>query len=123
MLDKNLLSDDIRHSVKTALLEDIGTGDITAQLVSEHERYRATVITREPAIVAGIEWVNETYRQLDPELAIHWLVNDGDSVTANQTLFTAEGSARQLLAGERTAPSISYSYCQALPPRVSSTLN
>ena len=45
------------------------------------------MITREPAIVAGIEWVNETYRQLDPELAIHWLVNDGDSVTANQTLF------------------------------------
>ena len=103
MLDKNLLSDDIRHSVKTALLEDIGTGDITAQLVGEHERYQATVITREPAIVAGIEWVNETYRQLDPELAIHWLVNDGDNVTANQTLFTAEGSERKLLTGERTA--------------------
>ncbi|MBQ77027.1 MAG: nicotinate-nucleotide diphosphorylase (carboxylating) [Cellvibrionales bacterium] len=103
MLDKKRLSDDIRHSVKTALLEDLGTGDITAQLVGEHERYQATVITREPAVIAGIEWVNETFRQLDPELAIHWLVNDGDSVTANQTLFTAEGSARQLLTGERTA--------------------
>ena len=103
MLEKKRLSDDIRHSVKTALLEDISTGDITAQLVGEHERYQATVITREPAIIAGIEWVNETYRQLDPELAIHWLVKDGDSVTPNQTLFTAEGSARQLLTGERTA--------------------
>lgn len=103
MLDKKRLSDDIRHSVKTALLEDIGTGDISAKLVGEHERYQATVITREPAVIAGVEWVNETFRQLDPEIAITWLVNDGESVTADQILLTVEGSARQLLTGERTA--------------------
>ena len=103
MLDEKKLTEDIQRSVKTALLEDVGSGDITAQLVGKHETYLATVITREAAVIAGSEWVNETFRQIDPELSIHWSVNDGDRVIADQTLFTIAGSARHLLTGERTA--------------------
>ena len=97
------LEQDIIDSVKRALAEDIGSGDITAMLIPEDRLAEARVITREAAIVCGQAWVNEVYRQLDPDVAIHWLVQDGERVAPDQTLFTLKGSARSLLTGERAA--------------------
>lgn len=60
-------------------------------------------MTREPAVVCGTAWVDETFRQLDPAVQLHWHVRDGTVVAANSALFTLQGPARPVLTGERTA--------------------
>lgn len=97
------LGAEIEANVRNALREDIGSGDITAQLIPAERLARATVITREPAVICGTAWVNAVFRQLDPRVAVHWQVADGAKVEANQTLFYLEGPARALLSGERSA--------------------
>ncbi len=93
----------IQASVQSALQEDIGSGDITAQLISEEKQAEAKVITREDAIICGIDWVNEVFKNVSDKLTIDWLVKDGDKVSANATLFTINGPARAILTGERAA--------------------
>lgn len=97
------LSTEIEANVRRALTEDIGSGDITAQLIPEERLAHATVITREAAVIAGTAWVDAVFRQLDPRVAVHWQVADGDRVQPNQPLFHLEGPARALLSGERSA--------------------
>ena len=94
---------DIQETVYRALAEDIGLGDITALLIPEETTVAAKVITRENAILCGQAWVNEVYRQLNPDIAIDWLAQDGDIVKPDQALFTVSGPARDVLTGERTA--------------------
>ena len=102
---KNLptLGTDITKTVAFALAEDIGNGDITAQLIPSDEKSEARVITREDCIFCGKAWVEEIFRQLDPGVAIEWHIEDGQAAKANNVLFTLRGSARSLLTGERTA--------------------
>ncbi|MBD9426776.1 carboxylating nicotinate-nucleotide diphosphorylase [Pseudomonas sp. PDM15] len=97
------LGAEIEANVRTALREDIGSGDITAQLIPAERLAHATVITREAAVICGTAWVDAVFRQLDPRVAVHWQVGDGDRVEANQALFHLEGPARALLSGERSA--------------------
>ena len=97
------LPSDLAQQVTTALAEDIGGGDITAQLVPAAQRVRGKVITREGATLCGRPWVTEVFRQLDPAVQLTWHADDGDRVTANQTLFEIAGLARPVLTGERTA--------------------
>ncbi|GAB3475167.1 carboxylating nicotinate-nucleotide diphosphorylase [Azotobacter salinestris] len=97
------LSAEIAANVRRALAEDIGSGDITAQLIPEERLARARVITREPAVIAGSAWVDEVFRQIDPRVAVHWEVADGERVDADKLLFSLEGPARALLSGERSA--------------------
>lgn len=97
------LTDDIAQSVRCALAEDIGSGDITAQLIPEGRRAKARIITREAAIISGVAWVNQVFQQLDTRVEVRWLVADGDRVAPDQVLFYLEGPARSLLTGERTA--------------------
>lgn len=97
------LLDHIRASVRLALAEDIGTGDITAQLIPPQQQAQARVITREDCTFCGRAWVEEVFAQLDPTVAIHWQVQDGDQVAAGATLFSLSGNARSLLTGERAA--------------------
>lgn len=89
--------------VKTALAEDIGAGDITAQLVPSDSMRTARVITREDAVLCGRAWFDEVFRQLDAGIAITWHAADGDRVHADQVLCDLKGSSRCLLTGERTA--------------------
>jgi nicotinate-nucleotide pyrophosphorylase (carboxylating) len=93
----------IETNVRQALLEDIGSGDITAQLIPAQQTGKARVITREPAIISGSAWVNEVFRQIDPSVSLQWHCQDADRVSANQTLFELSGPARSLLTGERAA--------------------
>lgn len=95
--------DDLIHSVRFALQEDIQTGDINAELIAADEIMQAHVITREEAIICGVDWVNETFKQIDPNVEVSWHCQDGDLVSANSRLFTVKGLARSLLTGERTA--------------------
>ena len=97
------LPSDLAQQVTTALAEDIGGGDITAQLVPAAQRVTGKVITREEATLCGRPWVTELFRQLDPAVQLTWHADDGDRVAANQTLFEIAGLARPVLTGERTA--------------------
>ncbi|GJM05058.1 MAG: nicotinate-nucleotide diphosphorylase (carboxylating) [marine bacterium B5-7] len=94
---------DISENVKSALAEDVGGGDVTADLIPESAMASATLITRERAIVAGCQWFDEVFNQLDPSTTINWQVADGDVVAPEQILCSIDGSARTLLSGERTA--------------------
>jgi nicotinate-nucleotide pyrophosphorylase (carboxylating) len=94
---------DLPAQVDRALAEDIGTGDVTAALIPPERAGRAAVITREPAVVCGIPYVNETFARIDPAVRVDWKVAEGDWVAANQLLFTVQGTARGLLTAERTA--------------------
>lgn len=94
---------DLKAVVGFALAEDIGEEDITASLIDADEQAGATIITREPATIAGTAWVDEVFSQLDPGIIVSWQVEDGEQVNANSTLFTLQGNARSLLTGERCA--------------------
>ena len=103
-MNRNLLQPDvISANVLAALAEDVGSGDLSAQLVPAAQTARARVITRERAIVCGQAWVNEVFRQLDPEVVVTWHCADGETVEPNQALFELAGRARSLLTGERSA--------------------
>ena len=94
---------DLPQQVATALAEDIGPGDVTAELVPAAQRVTGKVITREAAVMAGRPWVVETFRQLDPGVRLTWHADDGDRIAPNQTLFEVTGLARPVLTAERTA--------------------
>jgi nicotinate-nucleotide pyrophosphorylase (carboxylating) len=95
--------EDLDSQVATALREDVGTGDVTAELVPPTQKVRGRVITREDAVLSGRPWVDETFRQLDPGIRLTWHAADGDPITANSVIFEIEGPARAVLTGERTA--------------------
>jgi len=98
-----VLPADLSETVAIALAEDIGSGDLTAALVPAGRKGRATVITREEAVIAGRPYVEEVFRQVDPAVTLEWHVADGDRVQPNQLLYRLAGPARSLLTGERTA--------------------
>ncbi len=94
---------DVALQVSAALREDVGGGDVTASLVPEAQLVRGEVVTREDAVLCGAPWVTETFRQLDPRIALTWAVGDGERIRAGQTVLRVEGPARPVLTGERTA--------------------
>jgi len=89
--------------VERALAEDLGNGDVTADLLSAETRASAHVITREAAVIAGGAWFDACFRVLDPEMRIEWRCADGDRVAANDVLCALHGRARALLGAERCA--------------------
>ena len=99
----DVLDEELLHTVRFALAEDIGNGDVTATLVPENTTAQATVISREPAIICGMAWFNTVFAELDNRITIDWLVRDGDAVRSDQPLCKLSGPARPLLSGERTA--------------------
>jgi nicotinate-nucleotide pyrophosphorylase (carboxylating) len=94
---------DLPQQVARALAEDVGAGDLTAALIAADRMGRAAVITREPAIVCGIPYVEASFAQVDPRVKLEWQIVEGDSVVAGQLLLKLAGPARALLTGERTA--------------------
>ena len=97
------LNNEIERNVAAALAEDIDTGDLTAQLVPAAGIARATVISRESAILCGSAWFECCFRQIDPGIKLVWKAADGERVLADQLLCDIEGPARALLTGERSA--------------------
>lgn len=103
MIPAELLRQSRVESVAHSLREDIGDGDITAQLIPLDKISTGRVITRESAVIAGRQWVDEVFRQVDPTLELTWNVQDGDRVEPNSVLFSFQGPARSLLTSERAA--------------------
>lgn len=93
----------IDEAVARALHEDLGRGDLTAQLIAADAWGEATVITREAAVICGTAWFTHSFARLDARVVVDWAVADGDAVAPMQTLCTLKGPARALLSGERTA--------------------
>jgi len=89
--------------IKRFLDEDIGTGDITAAIITEDTRAQAEVVTREDMILCGQAWFDAIFKHLDAGVNIVWLAAEGETVKKNTTLCKLSGSAKGLLTGERTA--------------------
>ena len=93
----------VQRNIRAALAEDVGSGDITAALISADSRATGRVISREDGVLCGQPWVNAVFADLDEAVRLEWHRADGQVVTAGDTLFTVEGPARSLLTGERCA--------------------
>ena len=90
-------------TVAAALAEDIGSGDLTAALIDEDEIVGATIVAREPLVLAGHPWATEVFRQLDERVQADWYLEDGQNAEAGDVICKLVGPARALLSGERTA--------------------
>lgn len=101
--DKPNLPTDLAETVQRALLEDVGSGDVTTQLIATDTYAKAQIISREQAILCGIAWFNEVFKQLDNRTQITWHVQEGHTIMSDQIICSLQGSARALLTGERTA--------------------
>jgi nicotinate-nucleotide pyrophosphorylase (carboxylating) len=97
------LPDDVANAVRLALDEDVGDGDVTAALVAPDATISASVLCREPAVLCGVAWFDEVFRQLHPDIIVQWRFGDGDTVPANDIVCTVTGPAAPVLTGERTA--------------------
>ncbi|ABI57439.1 carboxylating nicotinate-nucleotide diphosphorylase [Alkalilimnicola ehrlichii MLHE-1] len=96
-------AEQIQADVTRALEEDLGTGDVTAELVPRNAWAQGQVICREQAVLCGHHWFDEVFRQLDDRVEIHWAAGEGQRLTPDQPVCTFAGPARALLSGERTA--------------------
>ena len=97
------LAAEIDRNVLVALAEDIGGGDLTAQLTPADGRSIGTVVTREDAVLAGSAWFDACFLRLDPQAKIAWTARDGDCIAAGQTLCYIEANTRAMLTAERAA--------------------
>lgn len=86
-----------------ALREDLGSGDVSAQLIAPEAVAHGRVLCREAAVICGSPWFDETFRQLEPRVQVHWKVSEGATVAADSVLCELSGPARGILTGERTA--------------------
>ena len=101
----------VMKDINIAFEEDIGSkflknnssGDLTAQLIPAMQIATATIITREKAVICGIPWATQAFKQMDNNILINWYVTEGDVVKPNQLLCEIKGNARALLSAERTA--------------------
>lgn len=97
------LHDEIARNVQQALAEDIGAGDLTASLIPGEKALSASVISREDAVLCGVQWFEACFLTLAPDTTIDWFARDGDFVQAGQKLCEIKGNARALLTAERSA--------------------
>lgn len=93
----------ITRDVLRALEEDIGSGDVTADLLAPNAIAHARVITRESAVLCGCAWFDACFRERSDAVRIEWFAHDGDHVAAGALLCRIEGPARALVTAERTA--------------------
>lgn len=93
----------IQSTVRRVLIEDVGSGDVTAALIPEDARASARVISREAAVLCGCAWFDAVFAELDERIHVTWNAADGAQIQPDQVLCTLSGPARALLTGERAA--------------------
>ena len=98
-----MLSNAIKINIKNALKEDLGTSDITTNLLANDLKGQAKIKIKESAIFCGKPWVEECFRQIDKNIKITWLIKDGDTARKNQTVCILDGFFKSILKGERVA--------------------
>ena len=101
------ITEAIQKNVLAAISEDLNgldkTKDFTAQLIAANQLAEATIISREAAVICGIPWAEECFKQIAPSVKVIWQVKEGESVIANQSLCTLSGLANEMLTAERCA--------------------
>jgi nicotinate-nucleotide pyrophosphorylase (carboxylating) len=97
------LPNDIARVVANALAEDVGSGDLTAELIDAKTQATAHVVAREPATICGCAWFEDVFRQLDRGIHIAWRATDGRQVAGDTIVCELRGPARGIVTGERTA--------------------
>ncbi len=100
---KQLPLDEIRYDVQSALREDVGSGDISAELIPATQHTHATIVARESAILAGQAWAEEAFRQVDAKIHLSWHLVDSERMQKDQPVCDIQGPARGILTAERTA--------------------
>lgn len=94
----------LRLAVRSALQEDIGSGDVTSRaVVAEGARARGSIVSRQPLVVAGLAVAREVFRQIDDEVLFREACADGAELQSKALLASLEGRAWSILSGERTA--------------------
>ena len=93
----------IINQAANALDEDVGSGDIRAELIDAGSRLETELLLREDAVLCGCQWFDEVFRQCDERIKIEWRAGDGDHVEANTVVCEVVGPARGLLSAERSA--------------------
>ncbi|MCH9699537.1 MAG: carboxylating nicotinate-nucleotide diphosphorylase [Gammaproteobacteria bacterium] len=124
LIDHKQFQAEVLSDIQQSLVEDIGSGDLTAQLIDADCRATARVICREQAVICGRPWFDQAFMQLDPDCRIKWQVEEGRQVDADTELCQITGLARALLSAERTAlnwlqalsgtASLAHDYAQAV---------
>ena len=94
---------DISSAVRRALSEDIGTGDLSAELLPPNQTSNAEVLCRESAVLCGVAWFDEVFRQIDPAVEVTWKFRDGSALEPGAIVCNLGGHTRALLTGERSA--------------------
>ena len=97
------VDDEVSGNVSRALAEDIGQGDITAALTPLAASASAVVTLKQDALICGIAWFEEAFRQLDESVQFEWSCKDGDQCDNGEQVCKITGSTRAILTGERTA--------------------
>lgn len=92
-----------REEIAAFLAEDLGSGDLTAQIIPEHTQATAWITTRDAMVLCGQAWFDAVFWQLSQDIGIEWFCKEGDDAEANTKLCRLHGPARALLSGERTA--------------------
>ena len=92
----------IEESVKLALEEDIGIGDITGELIDPLQTQSAILLCREKSILCGSKWFEASFKIVDPNANILWNIEEGALIEANTEVATIEGNAKCMVASERT---------------------
>lgn len=100
-ISNQVLQEAIERNVRDALAEDVGSGDLTAQLIPEDTTATATVITREKGILCGTQWFSQSFTRVDQKSQVRWFLADGDVMEPGQVLCEISGRARSLLTSER----------------------
>ena len=93
----------IINQAANALDEDVGSGDISAELIDDSTSLETELLVREDAILCGCLWFDEVFRQCDDTIKINWLAQDGDPIKADQVVCEISGNARAVLTAERSA--------------------
>ena len=91
------------NQAANALDEDVGSGDISAELIDADARLETELLVREDAVLCGCLWFDEVFRQCDASIEIDWHAHDGDWITADSVVAGIAGPARPLLTAERSA--------------------
>ncbi|MEM8501301.1 MAG: carboxylating nicotinate-nucleotide diphosphorylase [Pseudomonadota bacterium] len=103
MLTEDIIARAVADNVRVALLEDIGSGDLTAELIPSSADVNAIIITRENTVVCGRPWVDRVFAELSNGIELDWNFDEGQHAQSGDTLLTLRGNARHLLTGERAA--------------------
>jgi len=113
------LKQELKQTVKYAIAEDIGSGDITAALIPKDKRAKATVFVRHEAVLSGSPWFNHVYDSLDRNIKVIWHTKDGNTIVKDQIVCELVGPAASILTGERTA----LNFLQTLSATATATYN